>query len=72
MNTRLDVESAIKRLPEGEVRNLAKWLQEHLDEMWGRQIEADLASGRLDRLISQSEDDIAANNVRDLNEAILV
>ena len=72
MNTRLDVESAIKRLPEGEVRNLAKWLQEHLDEMWDRQIEADLASGILDRLIAQVEEDIAANNVRDLNEAILV
>lgn len=72
MNTRLDVESAIKQLPEGEVRNLAKWLQDYLDEMWDRQIEADLASGRLDRLIAQVEEDIAANNVRDLNEAILV
>ena len=72
MTTRLDVELAIKQLPEGEVRNLAKWLQEYLDEMWDRQIEADLASGRLDRLIAQVEEDIAANNVRDLNEAILV
>ena len=72
MTTRLDVESAIKQLPEGEVRNLAKWLQDYLDEMWDRQIEADLASGRLDRLIAQVEEDIAANNVRDLNEAILV
>ena len=72
MTTRLDVELAIKQLPEGEVRNLAKWLQDYLDEMWDRQIEADLASGRLDYLIAQSEEDIAANNVRDLNEAILV
>ena len=72
MTTRLDVELAIERLPEGEVRNLAKWLQDYLDEMWDRQIEADLASGRLDRLIAQVEEDIAANNVRDLNEAILV
>ena len=72
MTTRLDVELAIKRLPEGEIRNLAKWLQDYLDEMWDRQIEADLASGRLDRLIAQVEEDIAANNVRDLNEAILV
>ena len=72
MTTRLDVESAIKQLPEGEVRNLAKWLQDYLDEMWDRQIEADLASGKLDRLIAQVEEDIAANNVRDLNEAILV
>ena len=72
MTTRLDVELAIKRLPEGEIGNLAKWLQEYLNEMWDRQIEADLASGRLNRLIAQVEEDIAANNVRDLNEAILV
>jgi hypothetical protein len=68
MNTRLEVESAIKQLPEDEVRNLAKWLQEYLDEMWDRQIEADLASGKLDHLIAQAEEDIAANNVRDLDE----
>jgi hypothetical protein len=56
MNTRLEVESAIKQLPEDEVRNLARWLQEYLDEMWDRQIEADLASGNLDRLIAQAEE----------------
>lgn len=46
MMTRLDVESAIKQLPESEVRDLAKWLQDYLDEMWDRKIEADLASGK--------------------------
>jgi hypothetical protein len=70
MNTRLEVESAIKQLPEGEVRYLAKWLQDYLDEMWDRQIEADLASGKLDRLIAQAEADIATNNVRDLDEVL--
>ncbi len=70
MTTRLEVESAIKQLPEGEVRNLAKWLQEYLDEMWDSQIEGDLASGKLDRLIAQAEADIATNNVRDLSEVL--
>ncbi|MCY7394108.1 MAG: hypothetical protein LH647_22205 [Leptolyngbyaceae cyanobacterium CAN_BIN12] len=70
MTTRLEVESAIKQLPEGEVRNLAKWLQEYLDEMWDGQIEADLALGKLDRLIAQAEADIATNNVRDLDEVL--
>ena len=55
MTTRLEVESVIKQLPESEVRDLAKWLQEYLDEMWDQQIEADLASGKLDRLIAQAE-----------------
>ena len=44
MTNRLEVESAIKQLPESEVRSLANWLQDYLDEMWDRQIEADLAS----------------------------
>ncbi|BDI20291.1 hypothetical protein ANSO36C_60930 [Nostoc cf. commune SO-36] len=70
MTTRIEVELAIKQLPENEVRNLAKWLQEYLDEMWDRQIEMDLASGKLDRLIAQAEEDIAANNVRDLDEVL--
>ena len=68
--TRLELESAIKQLPETEVRNLAKWLQQYIDEIWDRQIEADLASGKLDHLIAQAEKDIAANNVRDINEIL--
>lgn len=70
MTTRLEVESAIKQLPEEEARNLAKWLQEYLDEMWDQQIEADLASGKLDGLIAQAEADIANGNVRDLSEVL--
>jgi hypothetical protein len=70
MTNRLEVESAIKQLPEGEIRALANWLQEYLDEMWDKQIEADLAAGRLDHLIARAEADIAANNVRDLDEVL--
>jgi hypothetical protein len=70
MTTRLEVESAIKQLPEDEVRDLAKWLQGYLDEMWDRQIEEDLASGKLDHLIAQAEADIANGNVRDLDEVL--
>ena len=70
MTNRLEVESAIKQLPESEVRALANWLQDYLDEMWDRQIEADLASGKLDRLIAQAEEDMATNNVRDLDEVL--
>jgi hypothetical protein len=70
MITRLEVESAIKQLPEGEVREIAKWLQDYLDETWDRQIEADLASGKLDRLIDRTEADIANGNVRDLDEVL--
>jgi hypothetical protein len=38
--------------------------------MWDRQIEADLAAGKLNHLIARAEADIAANTVRDLNKVL--
>ncbi len=70
MTTRLEVESAIKQMPEHEVRDIAKWLQEYLNEMWDRQMVDDLASGKLDRLMAEAEADIATNNLRDLDEVL--
>ncbi len=42
MSTRLEVQSAIEQLPESEIRDLSKWLQEYLDQNWDRQIEVDV------------------------------
>jgi hypothetical protein len=67
MSARLEVEAVIKQLPETEVRDLAKWLQAYLDEMWDQQIESDLNNGKLDDLIARAEADIAKNNVRDID-----
>jgi hypothetical protein len=47
MTNRLDVEIAIKQLPESEIRALATWLQDYLDEMWDRQLESNVATGKL-------------------------
>lgn len=65
-----EIEAAIKQLTEGDIRQLATWLQAYLDEMWNRQIEEDLKSGKLDSLIAEAETDIAANNVRDIDEIL--
>ena len=62
MTTLLEINAAIKQLPESEVRKLAGWLQEYLDETWDRQIEEDLTSGKLNNLIAQAEADIAASS----------
>ncbi len=70
MTTLLEIEAAIKQLPESDVRKLAAWLQEYLDEKWARQIEEDLTSGKLDNLLAQAEADIVANNLRDLHEVL--
>jgi hypothetical protein len=42
MSTRLEVQSAIEQLPDNEIRHLAKWLEEYLDEKCNRQIESDV------------------------------
>jgi hypothetical protein len=70
MATLPEIEAAIKQLPEGDIRQLWVWLQEYLDEMWDRQIEADLVSGKLDKLIAKAEADIAANRVKGLDEVL--
>jgi len=70
MNALPEIEAAIKQLPENDVRQLAGWIQNYLNENWDRQMEEDLAAGKLDALIAKAEADIAANNVRDLDEIL--
>lgn len=70
MATRLEIEAAIKQLPESDVRKLAAWLQTYLNQTWDEQIEKDLTSGKLDSLIAKAEASIAANNVRELDEVL--
>ena len=70
MITLLEIEAAIQQLPESDIRRLSAWLQSYMDEMWDRQIEADLVSGKLDHLIARAEADISANRVKYLDEVL--
>ncbi|MBD2501793.1 hypothetical protein [Anabaena azotica] len=70
MGTLSEIEAAIKRLPENDIRQLATWLEEYLEQMWDKQIENDLTSGKLARLIAKAEADIAANRVQDIDEIL--
>jgi hypothetical protein len=70
MKNLIELEAEIKHLPENEIRQLTKRLQDYLDEKWDRQMETDLTSGRLERLIAKAEADIAANHVKDLDEVL--
>lgn len=68
MATLVEIEAAIKQLPEPEARRLAAWLQDYLEDAWDQQIAADAAAGKLDGLIAQAEAGIVSNNMRDLDE----
>jgi hypothetical protein len=70
MTTLQEIEAAITQLSETDARQLSEWLQDYLDESWDRQIEQDLESGKLDRLIAKAEAEIASSQVRDLDEIL--
>lgn len=70
MTTLIEIETAIKQLSKDQVLQLAQWLDQYLDDDWDKQIETDLAQGKLDKLIAKAEADINANNVRNLDEVI--
>jgi hypothetical protein len=70
MKNLIELETEIKHLPEHEIRQLTERLQVYLEEKWDRQMETDLASGRLDNLIAKAEADIATHQVKDLDEVL--
>lgn len=70
MTTLPEIEAAITQLSEQDARQLAIWLQTYLDEVWDQQIEHDLESGKLGEFIAKAEADIAANQVRKLDEVL--
>jgi len=70
MSTVDKIEAAISSLPPQDFARVRDWLLERDHELWGRQIEADSASGKLNHLMEEIEGDIAAGRVKPLNEVI--
>ena len=70
MTALIEIETAIKDLPRDDVQQLASWLQAYVNDLWDEQLEADLLSGRLDKLINRAEADIAAHKFKGLDEVI--
>lgn len=54
MSTVLDIESAIRQLPEGDFWELAEWFDEARAEAWDRQIQLDAQAGRLNFLFEEA------------------
>jgi hypothetical protein len=51
-----EIESAIVQLPAEDFAELMAWLQEYRERAWDKQIENDLAAGRLDALMAEADD----------------
>jgi hypothetical protein len=61
-----EIEQAITKLPKGELTELIAWLADYHHQVWEKQIEDDLESGRLDSLIAKAESEYQAGLARPL------
>ena len=61
-----ELEEAVAALPPEELSRFSAWFDEYRADRWDEQIEADLESGRLDELIQEARDDIAAGRTQPL------
>ena len=66
----VEIEAAISSLPPEDFARLRNWLLEQDNLNWDKQIEEDSASGNLDRLVQEIENDISGGRTKPLNEVI--
>ncbi len=48
-----EIETAITRLPIKKLIELSVWFEEYQAQVWDKQIEDDLAAGRLDAILAE-------------------
>ena len=70
MSTVQEIETAIQKLTPQEIKAVADWLQVYREELWDKQIDADVAAGKLDRFADKALEDYRAGRVKPLDEII--
>lgn len=60
------IKTAIEQLSFEERAELAAWLHGWQDDKWDEQMKRDVAEGKLDDVLREVEDDIAAGRLRDM------
>ena len=58
MSTIGEIEAAVRRLSSGELAEFRTWFAEFDGTLWDRQIEEDIAAGRLDALAEEALRDL--------------
>jgi len=64
------IEQAIAKLSPPEFAQLEQWFDAERNRKWDRQIEADSASGALDFLLKEVDEDIAQGRTRPADELL--
>jgi len=65
-----EIKAATEKLSSREYAELMAMLHPAADDDWDRQIKADVAAGRLDRLVEEARVDLAAGRCRPLEELL--
>jgi hypothetical protein len=61
-----EIKTAIEQLSFEQRAELAAWLHGWEDDEWDEQIKRDVASGKLDVVLQEVEEDIKAGRVREM------
>ena len=61
-----EIKDAIQQLSFEQRAELAAWLHGWNDDDWDEQMKRDIASGKLDDVLREVEDDIQAGRVREM------
>ena len=61
-----EIETAISQLPPAEVAELADWFEQFHEQLWDKQIEQDLRSGRLQSLLDEAQQDLESGRCEPL------
>lgn len=61
-----ELELAVSNLDAEGLAKFSQWFEDFRAEIWDRQIARDLESGRLDALLKQADEEIAAGHFSEL------
>jgi hypothetical protein len=66
MTTVAEIAGAVKRLPKKELARFRRWFVEYDAAAWDKQLESDVATGKLDALASEALREHKAGRTTDL------
>ena len=61
-----EIEAAVSGLAPAELARFSEWFEEFQAEAWDRQLEKDVAAGKLDKLAEQANADFEAGRCKPL------
>ncbi|MBT5019354.1 MAG: hypothetical protein HON04_11490 [Planctomicrobium sp.] len=61
-----ELENTISKLPPHQLAAFREWFHQFENDAWDKQIEADVRSGRLDKLAEEAIDEDIANRTTEL------